>query len=151
MNASALTATAALTLSLFAGVASPAVAADQGVNYRGSFDARVFSECKTIPDEDPITPETGTVTGSWRVNVHASTATARFVIAVDGVPHVAYTTKMNREVDDGATFTATTKTGAGDLVVRLSGTEFTYTISPYTDPFAGAFECGSVVYSGTSR
>ena len=50
--------------------------------------------------------------------------------------------------DETAVFAATTMTGAGPLEVRLVGTDFTYTISPYTDPFGGGFVCASVVYTG---
>lgn len=145
----ALSTAAAATIVAVAGAASPAVAADSGVNYRGTFDARTYDTC--TKDGQDFTPHVGDVTGSWRVNVHAATVTARFVIDVDGAPHVAYTTQLARLADDTATFSATTKTAAGDLVVRLEGSTFTYTISPYADPFGEGFTCESVVYSGTSN
>ena len=127
------------------GAASPA-AAGQGVGFTGSFDGRTYDSC-TLAGA-PYEPYVGQVTGSWRVNLHEAKATARFVIDVDGSPHVAYTVQMVRVPGDGATFTATTTTGAGPLTVRLDGTDFTYTIAPYTDPFGEGYECGSVVYTG---
>jgi uncharacterized protein YbjQ (UPF0145 family) len=144
----ALITSAAASLVALAGAASPALADDQGVGYRGTFDARTFTTCTS--DGQAVTPYVGIVTGSWRVNAHDTKATARFVIDVDGAPHVAYTTQMTRLADDAATFSATTRTAAGDLVVRLEGDIFTYTISPYADPFGAGFTCDSVVYSGTS-
>ena len=127
------------------GAASPADAG-QGVGLTGTFDGRTYNVCHD--ETGAVHPDAGVVTGTWRVNLHDAKATARFVIDVDGVPHVAYTAQMERVADETAVFAATTMTGAGPLEVRLVGTDFTYTISPYTDPFGGGFVCDSVVYTG---
>jgi hypothetical protein len=129
------------------GAASPAVAG-QGAGLEGSFDGRTYTTC--TQDGEPYTPPGGTVTGSWRVNLHDTKATARFVIYVDGALHVAYTTQLTRTDGDSSVFTATTTTAAGPLEVKLVGDHLSYTIEPYTDPFGGGFSCDSVVYTGTT-
>jgi hypothetical protein len=127
------------------GAASPAVAS-QGVGFTGSFDGRTYNGC--VKDGAVVTPPVGVVTGSWRVNLHDAKATARFVIDVNAAPHVAYSAQLERVADEAAVFRATTTTGAGPLEVTLVGTDFTYTIAPYTDPFGGGFVCDAVVYTG---
>lgn len=129
------------------GAASPAVAS-QGVGLDGSFSSRTYNTC-TVGGEPFDPPNAGEVTGTWRVNLHDTKATARFVIYVGGAPHVAYTTQMTRVPDASPVFTATTTTGAGPLEVTLVGSSFSYTIKPYDDPFGGNFRCVSVVYTGT--
>ena len=120
----ALTAGGALALAL-AAAAAPATAASQ-VTYNGTFTDVTFDTGCTDPAGAPTT-----ASGTWRVNLHENKATARFVINVDDVPHVAWTTQMTRIADDEATFKATTSTPAGSLIVTLVDTTFTYRISPY--------------------
>lgn len=142
--AAAALATAVVTV---VGTGAPAMAGE-GVGIEGSFDGRTYTSCTL--DGQPYAPEAGTVTGTWRVNLHDTKATARFVILVDGTPHVAYTAQMDRISDPSSVFTATLTTLAGPLELRLVGDELTYTIAPYTDPFGGGFTCASVVYTGTA-
>lgn len=139
---------AAAGLLVAAGAASPA-AAGQGVGLEGSFNGRSYNTC--LRAGASYDPPVRTVTGTWRVNLHDTKATARFVIYVDGALHVAYTIQMQREPGPGSVFTATAPTtGAGPLEVKLVGHALTYTIEPYTDPFGGGFTCASVVYTGTA-
>lgn len=86
--------------------------------------------------------------GTWRINIHETRGTARFVISVDGVPHVAYTAQLTRMTDSTATFKGTVQTGAGKLTVTVQGNEMTYQIAPYDyTPWGGA-QCDSVTYVG---
>ena len=66
--------------------------------------------------------------GTWRVNVQDKKAEARFVIDLNGAPHVAFTVPMTLLDPAGATFKASTPTLAGTLVVTLTGTSFEYRI-----------------------
>jgi hypothetical protein len=96
----------------------------------------------------------GPASGTWRINVGTKTASARFVILLQGEPHVAYTIPLKVTVDDGTTLTAVGATGAGGLTVTVTGTRMTYEIAPYdSTAFGGdhAAYCpsGSVTYSGT--
>ena len=72
---------------------------------------------------------------------------ARFVIYVDGAPHVAYTAQMTRVPNAQATFEVTLTTAAGPLVVDLVGDAFTYAIAPGKSPWDGSL-CHPVTYSG---
>lgn len=128
---------------LAAAAATMPAAMAAGVGIRGEFSGPI--------DYQGCSPEEGThvASGTWRVNVHATTGTARFVIDVDGVPHVAFTTKLERVPDSAATFEGTTQTGAGPLTVTVSGTEMTYRIAPYDFTPWGGPTCDSVTYFGT--
>lgn len=118
--------------------------ASASVGYDGTFADHVsYVGCK------PEVSGTLIASGTWRVNLHDQKATARFVINVDGAPHVAFTAQMARVDDSEATFKATLSTGAGPLEVKLVGDHFTYTISPYDYAPWGGPTCSSVTYSGT--
>ena len=132
---------------LAVGAAAPA-AASEGAGLQGTFDGRSYNTCQNVSDQTPVYPDPGDVTGTWRVNLHDTKATARFVIYVDGALHVAYTAQMERVPEATSTFTATTLTAAGPLTVTLENGALTYTIDDYTDPFGGGFTCESVVYTG---
>lgn len=127
---------------LVVSAAAPA-SASESVSYGGTFVGPiVYNTCT------PAVSGTKVASGTWRVNVHDQKATARFVINVNGVPHVAYTAQMTRLTNDDATFEATMITGAGPLVVMLVGDVFTYRIARYISPWDGT-TCDSVTYSGT--
>lgn len=133
-----LGATALLGMSL----AAPATA-DSDVTYQGVFSGEItYSVCTTAAP-------TSIAGGTWRVNVHDQKATARFVITVDGAPHVAFTAQMARIPSDTATFEASVITGAGPLDIRLVGEEFSYEIAPYDYTPWGGLKCDSVTYHGT--
>ena len=68
--------------------------------------------------------------GTWWINVHDTTGTARFVIYVDGEPHVAYTTILTRTEDAKATFAGTVATGAGPLTVTVKGSRISSIQTP---------------------
>lgn len=126
------------------GLIGPAAAADQ-VRYTGEFGGAIaYDTCEVEPAAGAHVAG-----GSWRVNVHGRTVTARFVITVDGEPHVAWTARMARVVDSDATFEAQIVTGAGPLSIRLEGDRFTYRIAPYDLTAYGGAKCASVTYSGT--
>lgn len=142
----ALTAGGALALAM-AATAGPATAASQ-VTYNGTFTGVAFDSGCTNTASAPTK-----ASGTWRVNLHEGKATGRFIINVDDVPHVAWTTQMTRIADDGATFKATTTTPAGQLTVTLVASSFTYRVSPYnlTGIFPNWPVCGGdngVTYTG---
>jgi hypothetical protein len=149
-----LVAGAAAALTVGALAAAPAVAADTTgpARYTGVFNGPVTY----VPDDvgHPGQCDAGThyASGSWRVSLHGNDgATARFVITVDGAPHVAYTTQMHKVAVGPGTFELTSTTAAGPLDVTLSadGT-LRYTIAPYDYSPWGGFTCASVTYQGTA-
>lgn len=132
----------AVALVVGAGPAS----ASPPTDFRGHFTADIaFDNCTqgTLPE--------GPASGMWRVNVHEKTVTARFVIYLDGVLHVAYTASMPRVTVAGADWAGRMMTGAGELTISLTDDEFSYQIKDYNykafDPEHGA-TCDFVTYSG---
>lgn len=115
---------------------------DMGPTYResetarspatGTFTGVAFDPGCSVPAG---TTAPDSADGTWRVNLHASKATGRFVINVPaGVPHVAWTTQMTRVSDEATTFTAQAQSPAGTLTVTLlEDGSFTYRISPYNE------------------
>lgn len=104
-----------------------------------------------VPLQDPA--DWGPVTGTWRVNAGTNTASARFIIFLNKVPHVAFTLPLKVTSNNGDVLTAEGMTGAGPLTVTIDGSEMTYEIAPYdSTAFANpAAYCpnGSVTYHGT--
>ena len=131
----------AVAVAVGLGLASTGATANE-VHYTGGFEGPIkYENCDSQPDAH----EAG---GTWRVNVHERTVTARFVITVDGQPHVAWTAPMTRVVPSEATFEATILTGAGPLTITLVGEKFTYRIAPYDFTAYGGAKCESVTYAG---
>jgi hypothetical protein len=136
------------------GLAPSGAASASDTHLTGIFDEKITSiGCQSGTGlSDPA--DWGPASGTWRINVGTKTASARFVILLNGQPHVAYTIPLKVTVDDGTTLTAVGTTGAGDLTVSVTGTQMTYTIAPYDSrSFGGdhAAYCptGSVTYFGT--
>lgn len=113
--------------------------------YSGVFSGPVVYSTCTVPPA----PGTHVAGGTWRVNLHDQKATARFVITVDGAPHVAFTAQLDRVASSTATFEAEILTAAGPLVVTLRGSDFSYVIAPYDYSAFGGAVCASVEYDGT--
>lgn len=151
--------TAVLALGLSPLTAVPAGAASE-THITGVFTAPITSVgcLSTDPSTgaaltDPAT--WGPASGTWRVNVGTSTASARFVIYLKEVPHVAYTLPLKVTTNDGTTVTAVATTPAGDLTVTISGGTMSYRIAPYDsrsfggDTHSAYCPSGSVTYHGT--
>ena len=104
-----------------------------------------------VPLEDPAT--WGPASGTWRVNAGTSTASSRFVIYLDTVPHVAFTMPLKVQTNDDGVLQATGMTGAGELTVTISGDDMTYSIADYDSTSFGSHAAycpgGSVTYHGT--
>jgi hypothetical protein len=133
----------AVGLAVGLGLAGTGAAANE-VRYIGEFSGPIqYVDCV---DPQPGNHVAG---GTWRANVHEKSVTARFVITVDGQPHVAWTAPMERVAPSSATFEASILTGAGPLTIMLDGEQFTYTIAPYDFTAYGGAKCASVTYSGT--
>ena len=116
---------AAVTLGI-AGSAAPAGAASD-THLTGGFTGISATGCTS---GDPSS--WGPVTGSWRVNVGTHTASARFVINLAGVPHVAFTAPLDIESWDGTTLVAgPLATLAGPLTITVNATTMSYRIAPY--------------------
>lgn len=113
--------------------------------YGGVFSGPVVYSSCTVPPP----PGTHVAGGTWRVNLHDRKATARFVITVDGAPHVAFTAQLDRLASSPATFQAEVVTAAGPLVITLSGSAFSYVIAPYDYSAFGGAVCASVEYDGS--
>ncbi len=80
----------AVGLAVGLGLAGTGAAANE-VRYIGEFSGPIqYVDCV---DPQPGNHVAG---GTWRANVHEKSVTARFVITVDGQPHVAWTAPMER-------------------------------------------------------
>jgi hypothetical protein len=150
-------------LVLGAGLVTPAASAadsttyPRGTDYRGVFDRTVEftgfpaqgGDCLDVNDH-PVVPATQDLSGTWRANVGTTVVSARFVMYVNGEPHVVYTAPMYRE-ETTAVFQAGMWTGAGQLTISLVGDEFTYTIAPYDTRgfFSDGVSCASATFHGT--
>ena len=133
--------------------ALPAAASGE-VHYSGTFNAAITAVGCTPQDYfDGLS-----ASGTWRVNVQDKKAVGRFVIDLNGAPHVAFTTPLTLLDPNGATFRATVGTLAGNLYVTLTGTGFEYRIGTPGDStdnydsttFLGAdgATCDYVAYNG---
>jgi len=121
-------------------LAAPAPMTDQATSFQGTFAGPItYTACTTDPGNH-------LASGTWRVHIQQKKANARFLIEVDGVPHVAFTAQMVVEQAADGGFVVSTDTLAGRLTVILKGRDFAYAISPYA--YAG-LDCASVVYPGS--
>jgi hypothetical protein len=135
----------AAAFALVTGIVGPASAGPTSTNYSGTFAGQItYQGCKGG------NPGVHIASGTWRVNVATNgDASARFVIYVDGAPHVAFTAPMQADtLQPGEVFADTLMTGAGPLRVSLVGTTFEYRIAPYDYTPWGGEKCQAVTYWG---
>lgn len=133
---------------LVCGVAAAALVASASgrttTTYHGMFTSSVsYSGCTGVQ------PPAKVASGTWNVALHGGTdATLTVNIFTNGSHHVSFGAPVPQiAADSGETFALQLETLAGTLVVRLAGTSFTYTVSPY-DAFG--VSCERVTYYGTT-
>lgn len=146
MSVTRVLATTGAALAMVA--ASMPVALGEPAGIGGQFGGEILYEgeqasCQAAAAEHEVAG------GTWRINVHDTKGTARFVIFVDGQPHVAYTAQLARTDNPTATFEGSVQTGAGKLTVTVQGNEMTYQIAPYDFTAWGGSKCDAAIYHGT--